>query len=844
MGSATLASLPTEVLALIFGHFCLHCRGEHDQPRDIGTVQQRQVQFRQQSDAQKRSERSWYYLLYRLPLCSLSRVSTRFRDIAQPILHHEFVHGHGDSWDSTGFNWERRLLLFMRTVKQRPDLARRTKVVGIHWFLFKSLGQTTETLKQCATAMGVNLRNVWRDRAVRFASFTDDKAHKVPLFMSFLVSFLDGEHGLDLAGLQNIGCELALVHDTEHCWMASELLALLLAQLPNLEHLSTQDFDDKLGLFPALALLALNVSRLPLKTLDVDIRPAPIIGLASGLETLNIRGNWRRQLEVPPMPNLKVLRVTGTTLPEISNQHGEKGPAQLTDLPNETLILILSHFCLHCSGEHDQPYDIGTLQQHEVQRQKRRSEQDQNAKSWYSLDRHSLFSLCLASRRLRDLAQPILYHEFILGYGDSWRSHKYSWEGRLTSFMRTMAQRRDLASHVSRASVHLRLLQPVSTDEARSILRTCADALGINISKAWSQRKSSMFANEWSSPGFEGFLASFFEGHDVLQPRVRASFARHFEHPWSRGSRWIAIELVAMLIAQLPNLEHLSIQHNFTWTNEQLEIGPFPPTALAALNVSRLSLKSLDVDILATPIVELATGLETLNLHLCAFPSPMPPMPNLKVLRVIRVTLDENNLKKLLGSRTGGLRTFVYEAARDLPNKEDLSRRGVFQLSLRHFVEYLHRHRDTLTSLHLDLRAENIWDHGQYTHVKDSLRGFTVLKNLLLSSNAIPLPRRHEDEQYDCRSLINLMPSSIVSLQLPHGDCYSHMSLEKELINLVELKKLQPGQFPKLQQIICDIEHEFDDSTVANMCAAAGIDFEYGSWPRSRRITHPPIENP
>ncbi|KAL4871123.1 hypothetical protein BDV12DRAFT_194769 [Aspergillus spectabilis] len=40
------------------------------------------------------------------------------------------------------------------------------------------------------------------------------------------------------------------------------------------------------------------------------------------------------------------------------------------------------------------------------------------------------------------------------GYGDSWRSDLYTWDGRLTSFMRTVARRRDLAATVKRIYVH------------------------------------------------------------------------------------------------------------------------------------------------------------------------------------------------------------------------------------------------------------------------------------------------------------------------------------------------------------------------------------------------------
>jgi hypothetical protein len=40
--------------------------------------------------------------------------------------------------------------------------------------------------------------------------------------------------------------------------------------------------------------------------------------------------------------------------------------------------------------------------------------QESGPPSWYSLKLQTLLSLCLVSRRLRNIAQPILYHEFML----------------------------------------------------------------------------------------------------------------------------------------------------------------------------------------------------------------------------------------------------------------------------------------------------------------------------------------------------------------------------------------------------------------------------------------------
>lgn len=77
----------------------------------------------------------------------------------------------------------------------------------------------------------------------------------------------------------------------------------------------------------------------------------------------------------------------------------------------------------------------------------------------YSLELQRLTSLCLVCRHLCGAVQPILYQEFMLGYGDSWRSDLYTWHGRLSSFMWTVAHRRDLAALVKRIYIHPYLVE-------------------------------------------------------------------------------------------------------------------------------------------------------------------------------------------------------------------------------------------------------------------------------------------------------------------------------------------------------------------------------------------------
>ncbi|KAJ4202369.1 hypothetical protein NW759_015420 [Fusarium solani] len=161
----------------------------------------------------------------------------------------------------------------------------------------------------------------------------------------------------------------------------------------------------------------------------------------------------------------------------------------ILNLSNEILWNIFGYFCLHCQHEYNQSWDDRPFRSQDSSRGK----QQPDAKSWYSIDRHALFSLSLTSKRFRDLAQPILYHEFVLGYGDSWLSESYTWEGRLVSFIRTLSRRSDLAHRVKVMYIHTSLFGR-NTDESRTanrlVILEAAHALGIDLPEAWRQRMS------------------------------------------------------------------------------------------------------------------------------------------------------------------------------------------------------------------------------------------------------------------------------------------------------------------------------------------------------------------
>lgn len=495
----------------------------------------------------------------------------------------------------------------------------------------------------------------------------------------------------------------------------------------------------------------------------------------------------------------------------------------IANLPTEILTHIFGYFCLHCCGEHDQPSDIGHLRDPLAQErgQMRRS------RSWYY--KHYRLPLCCLSRvstRFRGIAQPILHHEFVLGHGDSWQAAGFQWDSRLVLFMRTMRRRRDLASLVKVVSVHKLLFQSIRVHHASTALDQCANAMGISLPAAWRRRAAQLSSHPLGDQ--QHAVEEFTEYADSIMPHRHSipsagamyRLAEELTPGRERREDWVDGEILAMLLAQLPNLEHLITQ------DPDREMSPLPDGALPALNVSHLPLKILDVDIFPGPIIEMASGLETLNLRGVAFVgTPVPSMPSLKALRMSDVIMSDQDLRVLLSACSGGLRTFVFDA----PKYEDDEPH--FRLCAA--VKHLRRHRKTLECLNIDLRA----NHNPRSREDDfSFKDFIALKHLLLSTNAmiIPFSTRANDD-----FLVERLPSSIMSLSFPNVPCDTKLDIATGLFGLTELKRLQPTQFPELQQVICDGRSRYPDALLENMFEALDVRFRYERWEIAHHLCRP-----
>ncbi|KAF5712227.1 hypothetical protein FGLOB1_4605 [Fusarium globosum] len=155
--------LPNEIQALIFSHFCLHCQDAYNDSWDQRPLQPL-LSLEDFQDARAKPRHS----IDRQTLCSLSLSCKQFRDVAQSILHHEFVLGHGDSWFSDEYQWDDRLAPFVRTLAPRPDLARLVKVIYISHHIFSTSEDKEQSrrniLLEAAGALGIYLPAAWKKR--------------------------------------------------------------------------------------------------------------------------------------------------------------------------------------------------------------------------------------------------------------------------------------------------------------------------------------------------------------------------------------------------------------------------------------------------------------------------------------------------------------------------------------------------------------------------------------------------------------------------------------------------------------------------------------------------------
>ncbi|KAI1011779.1 hypothetical protein LB503_004387 [Fusarium chuoi] len=311
MAHISVPRLPSEIQALIFSQFCLHCQDSYNDSWDQRPLQPL-LSLEDFQDARDNPRHS----IDRQTLCSLSLSCRQFRDVAQSILHHEFVLGHGDSWFSDAYQWDDRLAPFVRTLARRPDLARLVKVIYISHHIFSTSEDKEQSrrniLLEAACALGIDLPAAWKKRVeIRDSICPSEKLDWPDVYPVFSEFYLDDHPRMTEKQERQLRRAMTQKSMPGRRWMNAELVAMLLAHTPNIEIISIQSSPGwpTCGIAKS-SLPLLGVIHLPVKRLDLGMQAGPIINICDNLETLNLHGYIGNlgsfKIEMPCLKNLRI----------------------------------------------------------------------------------------------------------------------------------------------------------------------------------------------------------------------------------------------------------------------------------------------------------------------------------------------------------------------------------------------------------------------------------------------------------------------------------------------------------------------------------------------------------
>lgn len=490
-------------------------------------------------------------------------------------------------------------------------------------------------------------------------------------------------------------------------------------------------------------------------------------------------------------------------------------PAGLEHLPTEILYMVLGFLGVRCHGVSRPEAPLAYIGN---------EQQMSNEPSWYSLECQILSTLCLISKQMRSIFQPILYREFMPGYGDSWRStlYKYKWEGRFTAFIRTMAERRDLASLVERIYIHPDLFRPFEEN----------DKAGLDIPEGRDDISQHIDNREAPDTALNAVANALGVEEGLQQLSAR--------------------DLVVFLIAQLPNLTHCTLQTDGC----SLELGratAIPRLALTTLDIARSGSQKntgtlFYLDQHACALLNSCPYLDTLTLHRCGgFWSQdikIPSLAKLKTLQMTHCGMTAMDLDALVSSCTS-LQSFAYEAHFIRLSSE---RNHPFHESRVHFrachaAQILHRHRATLESVRIDLRPRHARFLGNEggNPVPFSFQEFHALRHLFLTFNPAYDPPPWSQSSDDDEGILQFLPSSLKSLHLASGIKPIDDSRTQEGL-LYLARAPSQGKFPNLREVRYGRDPPDDGSILNTAFAAAGVDFAFGRLPLIGRTGRPPAQ--
>ncbi|KAK4454906.1 hypothetical protein QBC34DRAFT_391027 [Podospora aff. communis PSN243] len=335
----------------------------------------------------------------------------------------------------------------------------------------------------------------------------------------------------------------------------------------------------------------------------------------------------------------------------------------------------------------------------------------------------TIYNLCLVSRWFRSAAQPIMYREFSFGYGQNWQPAPWrSWNGRLASFITTLAARPDLAAQMKRAFIHRSLADAVTDDEYASAVECAKRALDI------------------TSPMAERLLLF-------------------------RSDR-----LYFLTFSLMPNLEHLSMQppcsraNNFAMANWMtLDLGP--KTGFLKLRSAELISFGSAWSFPPFPSLSPRTWvLPTLTLRGGFFaPIILEAVVGVETLRIVESRVSPEAINKLLSppaaegsqSLVGTLNGFYFAST---PEEDVYTFNHDTHFTIRQLLAALYAHRRTLHHLHVDMSQVGLYGHD--TGVS-TLEKFASLQSLALSPGCIDRSHSTPEEW-----LPRLLPPTLKSLSI------------------------------------------------------------------------------
>ncbi|RSL53385.1 hypothetical protein CEP54_010401 [Fusarium duplospermum] len=467
----------------------------------------------------------------------------------------------------------------------------------------------------------------------------------------------------------------------------------------------------------------------------------------------------------------------------------------LGNLAPELLHRIFECFCLHCHGRPGLPFWSLVM--------------PTNLEATTSSDfltywqcRRALRNLCLVSRRFRDIAQGILFHEFIIPIDVDPPTLRQ----RVEPFLRTVASRPDLARMVRTVALDEYLSLRLDVKYAREVFEEALHALGTDISHFWEPRKHCQDREPHVVSSWEiskRFILGQLQRRDLYSEYVK---------------RLVMAEILVLLVALLPNLHHLILRDHL-----------FPqqvfPGAASALGLTRIPLRTLDAMMMPPSILAIAPDLETV--HLCPRDS-YPKMPSVKGVYYRGYGSDDNfHVKKVLSSCSRSLSTFSYETCFIWSSLDQSLDR---MLHPRRAVKLLTKVCSTLRSLHLDMRFRVAFDRDSQLEPMPSLKRFIALEELFLTTNSVY--NGSSSKVSDEESLVHLLPQSIESVTfVDHEFPPPPERLRQGFLGLAKAKRDDDELFPNLKRLRCDSKQVCEDGRVRHVFCRVGVYFKYQEFP-------------